>query len=261
MFCNFCGASIEDDAEFCTECGRAVHKNVSRSPQNIEDGIKQAKNVATKMADTVAGTAQGTFGQMKERMSEKNDQITNELSAYDINPNSRELRDIFVDPEETFVAKLGNGFLVNLLVSKQLKRCAGLLSDKRAYFKGTLYTQVDGKFRKCTCMQTIDVEDVTGTGFLYQQVPPLFFIVSILIVALGTFGGFAIDEDILMALLGFFVTIIPACLYYFLSKKTYFFIEYAGGKIMFNASIIGIEDVNDFQKQIRRVKDKVKGKI
>lgn len=57
------------------------------------------------------------------------------------------------------------------------------------------------------------------------------------------------------------VLLVVLLVQYIKSRKTYFVIEYAGGAIRFNATIVGLSHVKDFQKQIRRAKDKAKGKI
>lgn len=46
----------------------------------------------------------------------------------------------------------------------------------------------------------------------------------------------------------------------FFSRKIWFFIDYAGGKIQIDAKLIGLSDVQDFHKQIRRAKDALKAK-
>lgn len=44
---------------------------------------------------------------------------------------------------------------------------------------------------------------------------------------------------------------------YFKSRKTFFEINYAGGKIAFDISLYSKSEIDDFQKQLRRAKDLV----
>ena len=174
-----------------------------------------------------------------------------------------DLKSAFIDPEEQLVEKIGNGYLTNLLYSK-VKDCNLLLTNKRVYLKGSFY---DGgsKFSTMTREERIiDVEDITGTGFIYESIPWLVLILDVLftIVAGVVTIVYGSSADALIALM------IAVCLggillavKIFMSRKILFFIDYAGGRIMIDAKLVGLEDVRDFHKQMRRVKDNIKGKI
>jgi hypothetical protein len=73
----------------------------------------------------------------------------------------------------------------------------------------------------------------------------------------GLTGG-----DLLVSLVGAVIGIfIPVLIYtikYLLNRKVYFILEYAGGAIRFDAIIVGLSNVKDFNKQIRRAKDHAK---
>jgi len=258
MFCKFCGAENEDGSLFCAACG----KNLETSDASNSSDLK---STAGTFINSAGSFAQNLEDSVQRRMNKNEIEAEAELSRYDVNSNSPELKDIFVDPEETMVAKLGNGFLANILIWKSVRKCSAILSDKRVYFKGRIYQVVNGKVNKTTCMQTVDVEDVTGTGFLFSNYPKWLAILEF-ILAILTVVGFGVDVSLdtggifLIPFAGLIVNGIVLAFKYILSKRTLFFVEYAGGKIMFDAALIGIADVNDFQKQIRRVKDKVVGK-
>ncbi len=146
----------------------------------------------------------------------------------------------FVEPDEQLVAKLGNGYFVNLMFHK-VKTCNALLSDKRLYLRGNVIDANGGKIERSNIKKTIDLEDITGTGFSYSS-PEIWKLV--------------------VAFITIFTIIPPIILLvsYFKGRNTLFFVEYAGGAIKFDASIHGIAESEDFEKQIRRAKNKLKEK-
>lgn len=146
---------------------------------------------------------------------------------------------IFVEPDENYLGSLGNGYLNSFLTNKKIKRCIALLSDKRVYLRGNMVDINSGKIERFNMQKTIDLEDITGTGFVYSS-PQVWK----LVLAILTMWA-----------------IIPAILLlvsYLKSRNTLFFIEYAGGCIKFDASIYGLAESQDFERQIRRAKNHVK---
>lgn len=224
MFCGKCGAEVLDGAKFCDKCGAVI----------------EVEQVDVK--------------QKEEKV---------------------DVKSVFIDPEEQLVAKVGNGYLVNLLYNR-VKKCNLLLSDKRVYLKGTFYSD-DGKgITKMNAERIVDIEDITGTGFIYRSfswillmLDILCIIVSLAITLVPYFrlAGYGILNSLIWATPYMTITIPTVAIELLLmkkilmSRKVHFFIDYAGGRIMIDAKLIGIEDVRDFHKQMRRVKDNIKGKI
>lgn len=146
---------------------------------------------------------------------------------------------IFVEPDENYLGSLGNGYLNSFLTSKKIKRCIALLSDKRVYLRGNMVDINSGKIERFNMQKTIDLEDITGTGFVYSSPQVWKLVLAILTIW----------------------AIIPAILLlvsYLKGRNTLFFIEYAGGCIKFDASIYGLAESQDFERQIRRAKNHVK---
>lgn len=167
-----------------------------------------------------------------------------------------------IDSNEQIIATLGNGYGVNLLYGKA-KKCHAILTDKRVYLNGALYTG-DGKIlKKVTMHQVLDIEDITGTGFIYSRLSKWMLFTGIIMLIAGCFLGQHSLKFTDVSLIIFPITWILGIILLakvFLNNKTFFFIQYAGGSIRFNANIVGLSDVADFHKQIRRVKDKMKNK-
>lgn len=146
---------------------------------------------------------------------------------------------IFVEPDENYLGSLGNGYFNSFLTNKKIKRCIALLSDKRVYLRGNMVDINSGKIERFNMQKTIDLEDITGTGFVYSSPQVWKLVLAILTIPV----------------------IIPAILLivsYLKSRNTLFFIEYAGGCIKFDASIYGLAESQDFERQIRRAKNHVK---
>ncbi|MCM1190095.1 MAG: zinc ribbon domain-containing protein [bacterium] len=176
--------------------------------------------------------------------------------------NDNRYSQIFVEPDENYIASLGNGYISSYLTAKSIKRCIAFLSDKRVYLRGNMIDTNSGKFQRFNMQKTIDLEDITGTGFLYSS--PLWKVICAVILL---FAGVLIGIPLMAYFIYFYplllVCIISAILLfvsYIKNRATLFFIEYAGGCIKFDAAIYGLAESQDFEKQIRRAKNHVKGK-
>ena len=163
-------------------------------------------------------------------MVEREDAAGNSQSIY---------QKIFVEPDETYIASLGNSYLNSFLTSRKMKQCISILSDKRVYLRGNMIDINNGSIERFNMQKTVDLEDVTGTGFAYES-PQIW--------------------KLILAFLTFFLIIPPILLIisYLKNRDTLFIIEYAGGCIKFDASIYGLAESRDFEKQIRRAKNKLK---
>lgn len=249
MFCTNCGNELTEGAQFCEKCGTSIVGNgtisadifkntVSSHAQKISDSFKNSGIIA--MNDT-------------------------EASQYDVSNNTQNLKDIFVEPDEQLLGKLGNGYLVNLLF-KKTKKCNALLTDKRVYLKGTFYSSDTKNIFKTTEERILDLEDVTGTGFVYKQISKLMlvmFILSVLSSFVSLIFTLVNSYDAELFLCFFAGCALLAVLFFLVmikSRKAFFFIDYAGGRIKIDAKLIGLSDVQDFHKQMRRAKDSITGK-
>ena len=153
--------------------------------------------------------------------------------------NKSKYERIFVEPDEKYIGSLGNGYINSFLTDRGINKCIALLSDKRVYLRGNMLDINSGKIARFNMQKTIDLEDITGTGFIYASPQLWKLILAILTVPI----------------------IIPAIILvvsYIKSRETLFFIEYAGGCIKFDSSIYGLAESQDFEKQIRRAKNNVK---
>lgn len=146
---------------------------------------------------------------------------------------------IFISPNEQYIASLGNGYINSFLTTKDIKRCVAILSNKRVYLHGNMIDTSNGGIEKYNIEKIINVDDITGTGFIYASEKIWKLVLAVLTAPI----------------------IIPAILLiisYLKGRNTLFFIEYAGGCIKFDASIYGLAESQDFHKQLRRMQDMIK---
>lgn len=227
MFCVKCGNQLPEGVRFCDKCGATID-----SPQNVQP----------TPAAAAVNNATPSYEQIQQEPSK----------------NSSYHNNVFVESDEQLLATLGNGWITNMLFFGKAKKCNALLTDKRLYLQGVFFSGSGQSMTREKYEKILDLEDITGTGFLYST--GLGILLSMLtVLILAVLGAAVLSTE--GAIIGFLIGTVIVTVSYILSRETYFIIEYAGGSIRFKASIIGVADVKDFQKQIRRAKDKAKGKL
>lgn len=187
----------------------------------------------------------------------------------------------FVSKDEKYIASLGNGYIMNYLTNKSVEKGFAFITDKRVYFKGSCLSGTGKSLVKTNEERTVDIKNITGSGFIYQRrlgiligtlVPiiaalagfmyflwELFLFVVHVIEGWYTLGGIVIYLFKSVLPLAIIVALaIPFCIVfknYLLNRKTLFRIEYAGGCIAFDVTFYAKTEIDDFQKQLRRAKD------
>lgn len=239
MICLKCGSEVPEGARFCDKCGSVVEE------------VQKPQQEQTATVNDFNYTSPSTQGQ--------------QVMAYGSNSSYSQ---VFVESDEQLLATLGNGWITNMLFGRT-KKCNALLTDKRVYLQGIFFSGQGKSLLQEKYEKIIDLEDITGTGFLYST--GIGILLTLLVVFVPAILGFILSGGYRSlrygylifsgAGMGLLLGILVATIIYILSRKTYFIIEYAGGSIRFEASIIGVSDVRDFQKQIRRAKDRVKRKL
>lgn len=240
MFCDKCGAEVLDNDVFCGSCGATIGGNQSKEPV-----LNNGQTNPAMMPVYQTPPPQNTTGMM----------------------NSSQYSSVFVEPDEQLLGTLGNGYLESMLSVGKVKKCRALLTNKRVYFQGTFFTGSGKSLIQEKREQIIDLEDITGTGFIYSKPFGILFAIlsmgipflaSFIFIVLGSTNGTGFYKYA-CAFGGIdVIAIILNIILYIKSRKTKFAIEYAGGSIRFYAHMLGISNVKDFQKQIRRAKDHVK---
>lgn len=174
------------------------------------------------------------------------------------------------DDNETIVSVLGNNVAQTFLSTGVLGKGFAILSDKRVYFKGTCLIRKGKGFYSKIEEKSVDISDVTGTGFVHNKaiwakvLKIIFLVLSIdvslnfpIILATGVESSSELPE--ILVAVGFFWGL------YFLAKFLYarynysaFEITYAGGGIAFGLHWIDEAESRAFQKELNMLKDRIK---
>lgn len=270
MYCKKCGNALPEDVRVCDKCGTVVGGVEEKKPEGPPPEYERKEAVPPNFNSAQNINAAGSTAPVLPQYfrTQQDQQITYmEPSAYS---------KVFVDPDEKLLGTLGNGYLANFILAGSIKKCHALLTDKRVYFQGILFSGKGGgnlrDLKKRKCEQIVDLEDISSTAFIYSM--PIGILTAIISVVVPWILGFVcwifntlpfIGDGvvILFGLAGDVIAILWIIIKYILLRKTYFVIEYAGGaggELRFDAKIVGLPAVQDFQKQIRRAKDRLKGK-
>ena len=249
MFCTNCGKEFKGEVIFCDDCGAYL------------GGEPKAKVVAPEQPyeNTVAEKKESIFNKLVGR--KKKTVKKRELS----NDEIEKFSGVFAGKDETYVASLGNGYIANYLKGKGIKKGFAILSNKRVYFKGSCLNKNGRFFTNSNEERTVDVKDITGSGFISKNNPGILF--NVILYFLLVIGCFWYEnthfvEEVVEEALGFYKWIFGIGAVFFLilyqyKKWTLFSIEYAGGCIAFTAAFYAREELEEFQKQLRQVKDEM----
>lgn len=231
MFCTNCGKEMPEGKAFCPSCGAHV--------------VGAASQAGTDQTG-YAGQAGYTGGQM----------TSNDW-------NQAKYQATFVDPDEKYLGELGDGYFKGTLTSPfgVAKKCSAVVTDKRVYLQGKLIDASQGRFNMLSWVKTVGVKDITGTGFVASNpigllvASILFFLYSLIafIICTDAYG----DEEVIFISMGFMFLLVAVLflVIYLVRRKAFFVIEYAGGRIQFDATAVGVERVRAFQHLVIRAKD------
>lgn len=186
-------------------------------------------------------------------------EVTQETQQTELmDADKRKMAELFVSAEEKYISSLGNGYFLNFLSDGAVKKAFAFISDKRVYFRGSCYS---GQGKNLTISEenrTVDIKDVTGSGFIYKRrIGVLAGIFAALLISLGGLVSSLVVGPILIGAvcLPLFISCLIVFINYLKKRKTFFQVQYAGGSIAFDVSYYAKAEIEDFQKQLRRVKD------
>jgi hypothetical protein len=246
MFCGMCGSEVEDNAKFCPKCGTVLNAEEKAPDNDMYAGDK------TKTTENVTDPKGTVEVEQPYRM-----QMDTPSTRFIGNKYEK----VFVEPDENYIGSLGDGYLNSFLTAREIKRCVALLSDKRVYLRGNMLDINSGKIARINMQKTLDLEDITGTGFIFES-PQIWKLIVAALCACATvlcvIAGIGWDDVWFSGVIPCVIAVALPIISYIKSRHTLFFIEYAGGCIKFDASIYGLAESQDFEKQIRRAKNKVK---
>lgn len=117
-----------------------------------------------------------------------------EVAQYTLADNEiNKLAQYFVSRDEKYISSLGNGYIMNYLANRSFSKGFSVITNKRVYFRGSCFSGRGKALIKTNEERTVDIKDVTGSGFIYNRYVGLllglitaFFVFVIGIVAAGT---------------------------------------------------------------------------
>lgn len=175
-------------------------------------------------------------------------------------------KNLFAEPTEKYLSSIGNGYIINFLAGNSFASGFSVISNKRVYFKGKCYYKENSKLKKSIEERTVDLKDVTGTGYI--SVNPIYLLVAacislfvfiVMLILAFTFRDVDGVWNVILGVLSFasFIGFPLSSTLYILKHKTLFEIAFAGGKIAFDTYLYSKSEIDEFQKQLRRAKDSI----
>lgn len=176
----------------------------------------------------------------------------------------RGLQQLFVNSDEKQIAILGGSYLNNFIKLGDMSNGFCVVSDRRVYFRGKSYIKTGVSYKVSKEERTVDLKDITGSGF--SSIKNMWaYVISIIGIAWGLFytylwamDGFEMQSlGVLCAtlLMGYGPSLAALLIYNKYGNIPIFEITYAGGKIAFKASDYSEEETQIFQKFLREAKD------
>lgn len=97
----------------------------------------------------------------------------------------------FASRDEKYIASLGNGYIMNYLTNGSMSKGFAFITDKRVYFKGSCLSGTGKNLVKTNEERTVDVKNITGSGFTYHRYWGILIalFLSILASLAGAIGG------------------------------------------------------------------------
>lgn len=302
-YCEKCGKEIKGNAAFCVYCGHKAGTQKNASPEKVKEALSASASAlgeAAREAVSYAKVKGGDISEAGKRViqekkaerekinaqnqdvmgtvshpdntetaAESQEQLSDQLLRNDKQRNNernmKNVSELFVEKDEKQIAVLGAGYLSNLLSGGGLSKGFGILTNKRYYFSGKCFTKSGNHFIKTDEEWTVDLQDVTASGFCHINH------VSLLILSIFSFlAGFITSmyasnpypyhsgNNGKFLVLGLIIGGVFLALY-FLTKRSMYLVTFAGGSIGVKTSFYGgIKVTKEFDRQLRSAKDKVK---
>lgn len=193
--------------------------------------------------------------------------MSNEKNTEGLNL-TKKYASVLVKPTETVIATYGNDYFQNFFLSQNYEQFSFILTDKRLYYKGTRFHQVQGNWNTAgigtsLVEENLDLKDITKSGFEhFNRFTIIYFIAGIISI----FGGKAALKDAFgfMAVMAWFLIVLGILMIIggICDNKVRSFtaikFDYAGGSLCGNVKLYGEESARDFLRQVKRAQDEYK---
>lgn len=173
-----------------------------------------------------------------------------------------QITDIFASPDERLEAVLGTHAAQNFFTTGVLGNGFIILTDRRVYFRGRCLRREGKRFIYMREDRTVDVENVTGTGFvhfdhIWMKVVGIILAVFTAYIFIGTLFSLDDSDAWIFALVALGLGLATAFFFwrYKATKRTVFEVAFAGGGFGLGMRWMSPEESANFQKCIKLVGD------
>lgn len=246
--CPKCSIKNDNAAGFCKSCGESL----AEVPVTQEDFYAITGGFLNK-AKEVASTGAKKAQQVAADGAAKAREHRQEAATQKAETKAMKQSGQFVDPSETAKATLGTNFAQNVLTSGKVKQGSAVLTEKRLYYKGNLFSGSGKNLMSVKGEYIVPIEDISMTSFVHgESTGSKLLGLLLILVGAGLFFVFG-PAGTVVALAGV-VFLIKG----FLGKSTVLEVSFPGGRFRFDVKWYPIADMQDFQRQIHLVKDHYK---
>ncbi len=280
MHCINCGSIIENESVFCPICGTRVAPDEAADSARAEYEQRRTRPSQSgeyrreksyeddydpfdlEEGEELFNHRRQVRGDASRSCFNPQDILDSIQRHHNVVPKYAKDEDIFVDPDEKAISRIGAGWMLNYALFGRFTRMNLILTDRRCYLQGNMYEKQQNKLMQKRMERKVNVEDINATGFNYERV--LGYLIMGIILAIIDFLFFFGDmsrgyEEGIIAFSACMIPSIILFVIYFCSKRTQFFIEYAGGYIQFPIAVSDYEQILLLDKDIHRVKDYRRG--
>lgn len=200
MVCDKCGTEVTKNDKFCPKCGAGTRQPSKHMLKPILLSglillililcivLKYMAIIPISIILILGLAIVINRKILRLRKNKKNDVQVEEQKFSD--KEMEKLSEYFVNRDEKYVSSLGNGYIMNFLLNKGLKRGFAVISDKRVYFRGSCFSGQGKSLKKTDEERTVDIRDITGSGFVYQRyIGILIALFTACVVLLGSVAG------------------------------------------------------------------------
>ena len=201
-----------------------------------------ANNAQVNNAQTYGAVTPGNY----QGYTAQNAAANTQYYSGNVNPNvpyvSTTGASSFIEADEVPLISLKNGYAMNLISGESWKNEDAVITNKRLY-----YSHKVGLINRNSTEEIVDLKDVTGSKIA------LFNPWALIVLAVIAFVAFIIclasdAEGAVSAMCLIWSAILV--IMFFVIRKAYLRIEYAGGNIHFSVKKYSLEVVREFQRVI-----------
>lgn len=139
-----------------------------------------------------------TFMIYRRIFHKREEKNTEQLASYTLTDNEiNKFTKHFITKDEKYISSLGNSYIMNFLANGNLSRGFAIISNKRVYFRGSCFNGQGKSLHKTDEERTVDIRDITGSGFIYRRYWGILLglLSAIIVLLCGIFVNIMVVQD------------------------------------------------------------------